>query len=178
MESTQTKRAFVAVRPPDDVLEAVAALGVDVSGGRMTTPDQWHVTLQFLGNRADIDAVADALDGFDVTAGSARLGGLGAFRSARRATVVWIGLAEGEELFAALAAEVAVRLRPLGFEPEARAFHPHLTLARLKTPADVTSLVDDRPVGRQWTVDTLTVYESRTRPTGAEYVARASIPLP
>ena len=72
-------RAFVAVSPPDAVLDAVAARAAGVTiPGRPTTRDQWHVTLQFLGNRADVDAVAAALIGLDAERGTARLGGAGA----------------------------------------------------------------------------------------------------
>lgn len=172
-------RAFVAVRPPDAVLDAVDALHVDT--GRPTTRAQWHITLQFLGNGADIDAVHGALAGFDVPAATAQLGGLGAFPSARRARVVWLGLAQGEELFAALAASVGARLSPLGHELESRPYHAHLTLARLKTPADVRAALDAAAaptVGDAWLVDELIVYESKLRRTGAEYEPKFRIALP
>ena len=60
-------RAFVAVRLPDAVLDAVAHRLAELSvPGRRTTRDQWHLTLQFLGDDADVDAVVAALDGLDV----------------------------------------------------------------------------------------------------------------
>jgi RNA 2',3'-cyclic 3'-phosphodiesterase len=174
-------RAFVAVRPPDNVLDEVATLAasLDLGDARRTAREQWHLTLQFLGNRADIDAVAGALRGLDVPAGMARLGGLGAFPSAKRARVVWLGLVEGDELFAVLAREIGERLTPLGHVPEERAYHAHLTLARLKTPADVrpTLEADAGGVGEAWPVDEVTVYESQLRRTGAEYLPRAAVAL-
>ena len=55
-------RLFVAVVPPDDVLEAVAALPRPVEPGvRWTRPDTWHVTLRFLGDRVDEGAAVAAL---------------------------------------------------------------------------------------------------------------------
>ena len=174
-------RAFVAIRPPDTVLDEIDTLSTRLALGdaRRTTRDQWHVTLQFLGNRADVDAVANALTGLRVPAARARLGGLGAFPSRRRARVVWLGLAQGDELFGALAREVGERLTPLGHTPEARAYHAHLTLARIKTPADVrAALVSDAPaVGDAWLVDEVILYESRVRRTGAEYVPVAVVAL-
>lgn len=174
-------RAFVAVRPPEGVLDAVAGAvdGLALPGGaRRTTRDQWHLTLQFLGNRADVDAVAAVLASPTVPAGAARLGGIGAFPNARRARVVWVGVTEGGDLFTALAREVGERLAPLGHEPEDRPFHAHLTIARLKTPADVRGIVDvESVVGPAWLVDAITLYESRTRPSGAEYSPRAVIRL-
>jgi len=174
-------RAFVAIRPPDAVLDAVDALSasLDLGDGRRTTRDQWHVTLQFLGNRADVDAVIEALAGLRVAAASAQFGRLGAFPSSKRARVVGLGLAQGDELFDALATEVGVRLTPLGHVPEARAYHAHLTLARCKTPADVRAALaaDETTVGEPWLVDEVILYESRLRRTGAEYLPVASVPL-
>lgn len=174
-------RAFVAIRPPDAALDAVDALSasLDLGDGRRTTRDQWHVTLQFLGNRADVGAVTEALTNLQVPAARAQLGRLGAFPSNKRARVVWLGLAQGDELFDALATEVGTRLTPLGHVPEARAYHAHLTLARYKTPSDLRALLaaDATTVGEPWVVDEVTLYESRLRRTGAEYLRVASVPL-
>src|SRR5258707_4871563 len=52
---------FVAVWPPDDVLDAIAALPrPDVAGLRWTPPAQWHVTLRFLGE-CDTEAAVEAI---------------------------------------------------------------------------------------------------------------------
>ena len=166
------------MRPPDDVLDAVARVAPPI--GRATTRAQWHVTLQFLGNAADVDAVSAALSGLTVPQGAAHFGGLGAFPSTRRARVVWLGVVEGGALFTALAEAVGTRLAPLGHVPEARPFHPHLTLARLRAPGDVRAELDAAraaAVGRSWTVAEIVVYESRLRRTGAEYVPRTVLPL-
>jgi 2'-5' RNA ligase len=173
-------RAFVSVRPPDAVLDAVGAIELDCADARLTTRGQWHVTLQFLGNRADIDAVAAALQGLQEPAATAQLAGLGAFPNARRARVLWVGIADGADTFAALAAEVGARLAPLGHEPEARAFHAHLTLARFKTPVDASAILAAGldAVGPPWLVDEVTVFESRLRRSGAQYVPRSAIRLP
>src|SRR3954469_17646531 len=116
-------RAFVAVEAPDAVLDAVgdivARVGTGIAGARWTTRAQQHMTLQFLGNDADVDAVATALGEIAVQAGAVQLGGGGAFPSPRRARVLWIGLAEGETWLMQLAAAVGVLLSPLGHEPEA-----------------------------------------------------------
>ena len=64
-------RAFVAVRLPGAVLDAVhqRVSALDLAG-RRTTRDQWHLTLQFLGDDVDIDAVA-GLFGLVVVGGEA-----------------------------------------------------------------------------------------------------------
>jgi RNA 2',3'-cyclic 3'-phosphodiesterase len=176
-------RAFVAVQLPREVLRAVGlrTAGLTIPGGRPTTPDQWHLTLQFLGNTADVDAVAAALGGFSVPGGRVRLGGAGAFPNARRARVLWIGLTAGSEVLARLATGVAERLARIGYEPEARPLRPHLTIVRCASPTDARAAIaafDSDPVGPAWNVAALTVYESQLRREGARYLERASVPLP
>jgi 2'-5' RNA ligase len=176
-------RAFVAVRLPYDVLSAVAVRtdGLAIRGGRATTLDQWHLTLQFLGDDADVDAVAAALDGFSVPGGRVQLGGAGAFPNARRARVLWVGLAEGSDVLARLARGVAECLAHIGYEPEARPLRPHLTLVRCASPTDVRAPIaafGSDPVGPAWIVDAVCVYESQLRREGARYFERVSVPLP
>ena len=175
-------RAFVAVSLPDAVLDAVAARAAEVTmAGRPTTRDQWHVTLQFLGNRADIDAVTAVLAGLDVPGGTARVGGAGAFPRAARGSVLWLGLVEGAPVLQRLADAVMRRTEPLGHERETRAYHPHITLARCRAPTDLRGVIaalGDGPVGPAWTIDAVTVYESRTHREGARYIPRATIALP
>jgi 2'-5' RNA ligase len=176
-------RAFVAVVPPPPVLDAVAsALGEpDVAGARFTRREQWHVTLQFLGNRVELDDVADALAALALRAGAVRLGGFGAFPNERRGRVLWLGVAEGAPFLAQLAAAVGVLLGPRGYPPEDRAQHPHVTLARCKVPTDLRATVAalrPDPVGPEWLVGDVVLYESLTRSTGARYMERARFSLP
>jgi hypothetical protein len=42
---------------------------------------------------------------------------------------------------------------------------------------DLAAGVGSEPIGEPWTVDEIVVYESQLRSTGAEYAARARIPL-
>ena len=174
-------RAFVAVRLPEPVLGAIAGCVDHVTvSGRATTREQWHLTLQFLGDDADVEAVARALGGLEAIGGRAQIGGAGAFPDERRARVLWLGLAEGTAVVTRLAAAVATRLAPLGHAADPRPYRPHLTLARYRAPTDVHDLVGvlgRERVGPAWDLDAVTVYESRRRPDGAEYVARATIPL-
>ncbi len=185
----QIARAFVAVVPPAPVLDAVgrvvASAGAVPSGWRWVPREQWHLTLQFLGRVADADAVVAALAAATSSqpAFDARLGGAGAFPSARRAGVAWTGVVEGAEELSSLEGSVGSALEVLGYEREQAAFHPHVTLARARgrERRDARELVDalDAPrVGEPFRVDEVVLFESRTRPSGAEHVARARFPLP
>jgi 2'-5' RNA ligase len=179
----ETGRGFVAVVPPPAVLDDVAARsgGLDLpETARRTTRAQWHLTLQFLGNRVDFDAVSDALADLPVGPGRLRLGGAGGFPSARRARILWIGLTEGASYLGQLVAAVGSRLEPLGHEADFRGHHAHLTLARFQAPLDARPLVTTLgagPVGGAWPAAEIVLFRSRTRRTGAEYQEQARVAL-
>ena len=175
-------RAFVAIVPPASVLDDVAALAgaLELAGARRTTRAQWHVTLQFLGNRADIAAVGAALEDLRTAPARVRLGDGGAFPKVRRGRVLWLGFREGADTVAGVAHEVGARLAALGHVPEAREFHPHLTLARAKAVTDFTTaveMIDDRDPLPAWTVAEVVVFESVLRSDGAQHLPRRTIAL-
>jgi 2'-5' RNA ligase len=153
---------------------------LEVPGARITRRDQWHLTLQFLGNRAELEPVASALGGLAMRPGAVRLGDFGGFPKERRARVLWLGVLDGGPFLAQLVAAVGALLGSLGYPPEDREYHPHLTLARWKAPADLREAVaalERGPVGPAWTVGDVVLFESFTRPTGAEHVERGRFPL-
>ena len=176
----------MAVRPPDDVLDAVAAAlepGRSVEVGlRWATPEQWHLTLQFLG---PVRRLAPVVEGLAAAVGGRvafpfRLGGAGAFPKPGRARVVWIGAAAGGDEIVGLAAAVAQALGPLGYEPDRAEFHPHLTVARLKVPAnvaDVLAAIGPGPVGEEFIVSEVVLYQSHLSPKGPTYTALERLPL-
>jgi 2'-5' RNA ligase len=119
-------RLFVSVRPS---AEAVAHLTAALSGRVTSRPDQWHITLAYLGEVEDPDELNDGLraaaagtPSFDV-----RLAGGGAFTRAR---VVWVGVGGDVEVLGGLAAQVQRVGREAGLPLEARRFRPHLTVGR------------------------------------------------
>lgn len=175
----------MAVRPPDEVIAAVGmALGParrSMVGPRWARPEQWHLTLQFLGPVASLPPVTAALETLGALPPfTARLGGAGAFPTTRRARVLWIGTETGGEAVAALARAVNGVLGPLGYEADRDRFRSHLTVARLRVPADVTpalAALGDAPVGPAWTVEEVLLYESRLTRQGSHYSVLARVPL-
>ncbi|MEX0665645.1 MAG: RNA 2',3'-cyclic phosphodiesterase [Acidimicrobiia bacterium] len=180
-----TGRAFVAVVPPPEVLDAIGAavgpLRERMGQVRWAPRKQWHITLQFLGNHVDLDATARALgEGLDAAAGPARLGSAGAIPSERRGRLLWIGVEQGTELLAQLASAVADIMRPLGVEPDRDRFHAHLTVARMKRPADLSAPVAAlraAHIGPEWPMNEIVLVRSLTKPTGAEYETIARVAL-
>ena len=172
-------RVFVAVTPPPEVrraaLGAVEAAARELgSAVRWTKQENIHLTLKFLGEVPDetLGAVRDALREacsahapFD-----ARLRGLGAFPTPRRARVVWAGVDEGAEEITALAASVESALKPLGFRREGRPYVPHATLGRArKRPVDIRLPEAGVPDAPGFRVGSAQLVRSTLAPGGSIY---------
>lgn len=177
-------RAFLAFRPPDPVLDALEAVATDarktIRVGRWTRRDQWHLTIQFLGDQVEVGPVINALRTLDGRAAPMQLGGVGAFPRDRRAGVLWVGVVAGAEWIGALAREVGAQLASVGYAPEDRPFHPHVTIARLEPAQDLRGPIAgfDRPaVGPAWQPTELVLFASRTDADGARYEPLATFPL-
>jgi 2'-5' RNA ligase len=151
-------------------------------GLRWEQRGRYHVTLQFLGPVRELAPVVEALAAAvaDREAFPVQLGAAGAFPKPGRARVVWIGAASGGDDMVGLAGAVAGGLRPLGYEPDRQAFHPHLTVARLKVPdnvADVLAAIGPEAVGETFTVGELVLYQSQLSPKGPTYTVLERFPL-
>jgi RNA 2',3'-cyclic 3'-phosphodiesterase len=165
-----TARLFVAVWPPDEVLDLLERLPrTEQPGVRWTTRNQWHVTLRFLGE-ADPDEVSAALKPLgprlapvDVSLGP-QVGRLGR-------GILMLPVAGLDEVAAAVVRATA----RLGQPPEPRPFLGHVTLARLRERAACG--LTDRVVRATWTASAIALVESRLHPTGARYSTVASVPL-
>ena len=135
-------RTFVAVRlssATQNRLHAAATKLAGDEGALHPTPAaDLHLTLQFLGytHQEDITPIGHALDEAleEVPPIFASFVGLGAFPDAARARVVWAGIPEDEggAEVSALARTIGRVMREVGYRPEKRRFHPHVTIARVR----------------------------------------------
>ena len=144
---------------------------------RWVAPEQYHLTVAFLGGVAEermaeieaaVSAVAPRLAPFDVP-----LDTVGAFPAPPRPRVVWVGPSRPVPAFGTLCGVVRSALVALGisFDPHS---DPHVTLARSDGRAALPPVAPPRAIVP---VDALTLYESITSPAGARYEPLASIPL-
>jgi 2'-5' RNA ligase len=132
-----------------------------------------------------VQKLAPAVDGLaaalrDRDAFEFQLGGAGSFPKPGRARVVWIGPAVGGPDLVGLASAVTRGLRPHGYEPDRKEFHPHLTLARLKVPdnvAEVLAAIGSEPVGEPFTVGEVVLYQSQLSSQGPTYTVLERFPL-
>ena len=134
-------RLFFAIELSEPVRaaldHAIAPLRVAEPGLAWVPSTKLHLTMKFLGEVPDSDAlrlvaaadvVAARHQPFEMT-----LGGVGAFPNFRRARVVWIGVATDPRL-ELLHHDLEMACGEAGIEVEGRPFRPHITLARVRTP--------------------------------------------
>ncbi|MEI8240816.1 MAG: RNA 2',3'-cyclic phosphodiesterase [Actinomycetota bacterium] len=160
-------RLFVAVWPSEDAVEELRALRrKDQRGVRFTTPEQWHVTLRFLGD-ADPDRVGAALDEAYLPECVARLGPGVDVKGDRTVLVPVEGVGT-------LAGEVVRATASLGEAPRSH-FLGHLTLARLARDATPPPIVGAY-VAAEWPVYEIALVRSRLGPEGSRYDTIATWP--
>jgi 2'-5' RNA ligase len=177
-------RLFLAVVPPP-ATQALAASVIDAlrspgDGVSWVKPDNLHYTVRFIGEVGEDGArrvgeaareASAAVPRFEATLGSA-----GAFPDAKRARVLWLGLAAGDAPFAKLARALEAALARRGFAPESRGFNAHLTLGRVREPRDWTAALAGvgAPVAdaARFAVDALQVIVSRLSSRGSIYTVR------
>ncbi|HVF15245.1 MAG TPA: RNA 2',3'-cyclic phosphodiesterase [Acidimicrobiales bacterium] len=178
------QRLFVAVRPPERVLDVVAGLArPGVTGLRWTAREQWHVTLRFLGAVEEATPVVEALrwvaDGRPGGSGPAPEAELGPAvrRFGNRVLHLPVTGLDG------LASRVLEATADMGRPAEDREFSGHVTLARVakRTRVDLRQLAGEALPGpaewRRWTVRDVCLVESRLAPTGARYEVVERFPL-
>lgn len=166
-------RLFVAVWPPGDVLDRVAALPrPTVPGLRWTGREHWHVTLRFLGPVPEVEPVAEALAA--LPPGGPTNAVLGPTTGRFDQRILHVPVAGLE----AVASVVVDATGHLGRPPDDRPFHGHLTLARAAKHArvDLRPLAG-APVEGDWEVDAVCLVESRLSPAGARYEILDRFPI-
>lgn len=175
-------RLFVAIELPERLRTVVADLASRAASNlpraSWAKPENLHLTLAFLGElRPDeLPRLAKALADLALRARgfTLQLQAAGCFPPSGRARVAWVGFAHEPEVIT-LQARLATALRSaVGFEPERRAYSPHLTVARCSTPwpasaARKWSTTVPGPLGEPFRVDSVALIQSRLAAGGAIY---------
>jgi 2'-5' RNA ligase len=165
-------RLFVAIQPPWDIRERLLGLMGGIPGARWQDDAQLHLTVRFLGevDRHQAEDVAAALGAVRHARFEIGLSGVGCFIK-RGKGAVWAGLAPHHAL-KALHKKVDQACLRAGVEPDTRAYHPHVTLARLGRGAGPVEPFIERWAGLwspPFSVDSMCLYESRLGAEGASY---------
>lgn len=144
-----------------------------MTGLRWTKPDQWHVTLRFLGavDDARVEPVAQAVA--DIAGRVAPVAVTAGPVTGRFGHRILHLPVDG---LSALADAVGEATAGFGEPPEDRVFTGHLTLARTKGRVNLGPL-EGTPLAARWLVEELTLVESRLSAAGARYEVVARFPL-
>jgi len=176
-------RLFTALDLPDAARTQTAALQApNALDARWTSPDQFHVTIRFIGDASAkrADRYEEALARIEAPAVDCIPYGFDVLPSRRSPRVLIVGLERTDELMMLYEA-VSNALEGKGLAPEERTYRPHVTLARLNDvpAATVHSFLDahDASSLSSFHVDTLSLYESTLTPDGAVHERRAAFSL-
>ena len=184
MPAPLRRRLFVAV-DLDDAARAFCARAAErlrAKGwhARFVTPENYHLTVAFLGgvDEERIPAIAAALHEVAPTIPplGVALERVGAFPSERHPRVAWIGPRAPLPAFGTLCGVVRSALVVLGFSFDGNA-DPHVTLARADKNSHGALPAVEPPSTATLHVDRLTLFQSFTERAGAHYEAIALFPL-
>lgn len=168
-------RLFLALRLPDDVLDAVEQWQLaQLVGVRVVPREHLHVTLAFLGHRPsdELGSIVGALR--DAARGASEIR-LTPSRYRETRSVGMLVLEDDGGRAALLAADVQERLEGLGvYHREGRPWLPHLTVARWR---ERPRQRPEPPAARTFVPSDAAAYLSRLRPGGARYEVLESVAL-
>ena len=174
-------RLFIGLEIPDDVGHALSLLRGGLPGARWIDPENYHLTLRFIG---DIEAglaheIAPMLGRVSRRPFEIRLDGLSSF-GGRKPRAIVASVASSPSLLE-LQAELERLMQRVGLDPEGRKYTPHVTLARLRDASsyDVAEYLSSRGGFRSppFKVSRFVLFSSRASQGGGPYVVEAAYPL-
>ena len=174
-------RLFTALELPTEIRQSLAMLRGGLPGARWIGPENYHITLRFIGDVDDAVArdVAETLDHINRRGFELRIDGLSAFGGRKPRAV--IATVPPLPALIELQAEHERRLRRVGIEPDGRKFTPHVTLARLRESSNlqVADYLSGRGAFRSlpFHADRFVLLSSRASVGGGPYVTEAEYPL-
>ena len=175
-------RLFVALALPSLVKGQLAALSGGIPGAKWVPPENYHLTLRFIGEIESWQAeeVDAALAGIRAPRFDLALAGIGTFEKGGRILSLNVPAARSEGL-SRLQAKVETALQRIGLEPERRRFAPHVTLARTDRAETfkLVSFVQTHALFRlpPVAVEHFTLFSSRLGKESAHYVPEVEYEL-
>ncbi|MDP2619775.1 MAG: RNA 2',3'-cyclic phosphodiesterase [Hyphomicrobiales bacterium] len=173
-------RLFTGIEIPDEIADRLSGLRGGLPGARWIDPENYHITLRFLG---DIDVarahdVADLLARIRRRAFTLAVDGLGTFGGSRPRQV-WARVPATPALMA-LQSENEQLMQRAGLPPETRKFTPHVTLARLRDTKSrsLAEYLESRSfLGTPFEVTRFVLFSSQPSRGGGPYIVEQAYPL-
>ena len=183
-------RSFLAIELPKPILrkieEVQGNLRLTHADVRWVNPEKIHLTLKFFGNieESRIDFIFKSIEEpiRNTFPFSIKVRGVGAFPQMKNPRVIWMGLVNGREVLISLQKQIEAQLEKLGFQPEDRPFHPHLTLGRMKSSRGKDKLVERMEKHKEeefgdLPVEKVVLFKSDLRPSGPIYTPLGDVRL-
>jgi len=174
-------RLFTALEIPAEVGQSLAMLRGGLPGARWADPDNYHLTLRFIGDIDDVLAreIAFMLGNVRRLSFELRFDGLHSFGGRKPRAVV--AAVEPSRPLIELQAELERMMQRIGLDPEGRKFTPHVTLARLHDASsqDVADYLSVRGYfpSRTFMASRFVLFSSRASTGGGPYVVEDSYAL-
>ncbi|MGB0370538.1 MAG: RNA 2',3'-cyclic phosphodiesterase [Opitutales bacterium] len=166
------RRLFIAIDIPENIRTILQELIEEIPGVSWKRPDQYHITLKFLGD-ADEDRVVEVLKQISVRAFFLPIQGLGVFPKVDAPRVLWAGVGQGHPHLFQLYKKIQDSLYASGIQPDLRPYSPHITLARCSSQAheSIRQLLKSFNDWHKLSIyiSEFQLYESIARPTGNNY---------
>jgi len=182
-------RAFVAIELPEVVKKGIAEIKnqySDMEGVSWIKPEGAHLTIKFLGEIGMdvVDGLACALEPVmeKVKPFKMKIEDAGVFPNPSKPRVLWLGVREEKNL-KQIHLKVDEEARRVGISKEERNYHPHITIARIKSdepPQRLKEFLKEFKGKTLWNdveVKSIVIYKSILRSDGAEYEKLYEIPL-
>jgi RNA 2',3'-cyclic 3'-phosphodiesterase len=185
-------RVFIAIRIPHDIQAKLREVQAKLKKADVqvtwVAPESIHLTIQFLGNISEEQVpqiIAQLQESVKlVKPFQLQVGYAGAFPNLNYPRVIWVGITDDETgSLKTLQEDVSARLAQLGFEAEEGRFKPHLTVGRVRSQKNRSTLLRAiEGVTNIWlgdiSVAALYLVRSELKPSGAEYTDLAEIKIP
>lgn len=180
-------RTFLAVELPGTIQKKIGEVQKDLKSSgadvRWVSPGNIHLTLKFFGNIEEsvIQNIVQSIEGplQDTSPFCLKVQGMGAFPNLKNPRVIWIGLQEGKEGIISIQKQLERAFERIGFQPEDRPFHPHLTLGRVKSNRGKNELVRGMEGYKEefgnFQVEKVILFKSDLRPMGPIYTTLREI---
>ena len=183
-------RSFLAIELPKPILRKIEEVQGDLrlthADVRWVSPEKIHLTLKFFGNieESRIDSIFKSIEEpvRSTPPCSLKVRGVGAFPSMKSPRVIWLGLVNGSESLTSLQKRIETQLEKVGFQPEDRSFHPHLTLGRMRSSRGKGDLVGRIEKHKEeefgdLRVERVVLFKSDLRPSGPIYTPLGDVKL-
>jgi 2'-5' RNA ligase len=183
-------RSFLAIELPKPILRKIEEVQGDLrlthADVRWVNPEKIHLTLKFFGNieESRIDPIFRSIEESvqNTLPFSLKVRGVGAFPQMKNPRVIWMGLVEEGEVLSSLQKQIETQLGKIGFQPEDRPFHPHLTLGRMRSGRGKDELVGRMEKHKEeefgdLPVEKVVLFKSDLRPSGPIYTPLGDMKL-